>query len=165
MKAASPEKRAERFWAKATRPAEGCWEWQFSKNIFGYGKVGWVREDGKHTCAAHRIAWELTHGPIPAGLFVCHRCNNKACIRPDHLYLATDAENKRDAIRDGLFTGAHNQPSKLTPDQVREIRRINLEEGLGHRRLAKRFGMSRGAILMIIRNRAWKKLLPQQEAA
>src|SRR5687767_13592759 len=105
---------AARFWAKAARPPIGCWEWQFSLNKFGYGKLGWKRK----TCAAHRIAWWLTYGPIPEGLHVCHRCNNKRCVRPDHLYLATDDQNRRDAIRDGLFKRPLRQPSKLTPAQV-----------------------------------------------
>jgi hypothetical protein len=48
---------------------------------------------------AHRIAWELTNGPIPAGLFVCHHCDTPGCVRPDHLFLGTAQENMQDASR------------------------------------------------------------------
>ena len=97
---------------------EGCWLWDGLLRPNGYGQV---KRDGR-TTSTHRVAWELTYGPIPPGLVVAHRCNVKRCIRPDHLYLTTFAQNSTDAARDGLYptgtrNGMHTHPeSRLRGD-------------------------------------------------
>ena len=58
---------------------------------------------------AHRYAYTAAHGPIPSGLFVCHRCNNKGCVNVEHLYLADNATNIKDAYRDGLMVGSNSK--------------------------------------------------------
>ncbi len=69
----------QRFWAKVTR-SNSCWEWTAAKNEKGYGVFGVKKETDK----APRISWALTFGPIPKGLFVCHKCDNPGCVNPDH---------------------------------------------------------------------------------
>jgi hypothetical protein len=83
----------ERFWAKVSRmsPAE-CWLWTASQNSMGYGKM---LVAGKLQLA-HRISWELHIGPVPAGLFVLHRCDTPLCVNPLHLFVGTNADNMRD---------------------------------------------------------------------
>jgi endogenous inhibitor of DNA gyrase (YacG/DUF329 family) len=93
---------AERFWEKVNMSGE-CWLWLAGCNASGYG---WFRTSGLQGRAvlAHRVAWELTNGPIPDGVELCHNCpggDNPLCVRPDHLWLGTHQENMADSARKG----------------------------------------------------------------
>jgi hypothetical protein len=79
----------DRFWTKVEK-TEGCWNWTAAKYPTGYGQI---RIDGS-AHSAHRVAYELTKGPIPDGLFVDHICHNRACVNPKHLRLATAKQNQ-----------------------------------------------------------------------
>src|SRR5438445_9786749 len=73
-------------------PLTGCHIWQGHDNGDGYGCL---RYQGRYH-PAHRLAWSLKHGPIPKGMIICHRCNVRRCVNPDHLVLGTRADNNAD---------------------------------------------------------------------
>ena len=100
----------ERFWQKVDKSAD-CWEWSASRNRFGYGKFG----VGNKIKKAHRVAYELEIGSIPKGMCVLHKCDNRACVNPDHLWIGTQGDNIRDMWAKGRanMNGIRNPRAKL----------------------------------------------------
>jgi hypothetical protein len=159
---------AKRFWAKVDK-TDGCWLWRRpAKN--GYGVFYF---NGSMT-PAHRIAYQLTYGPIPAGFEVCHRCDVGGCQRPDHLFLGTHGDNMRDMAQKGrsasgdrshsrlhperLCRGTDRADHKLTEDDVRAIR-IGRANGVPYSALAARFGVSQGTIVSAATRKSWKHVV------
>lgn len=93
---------APRFWGRAILAPSGCREWQGSLGSNGYGQVYYRGRQHK----AHRVSWIESHGTIPAGLCVLHRCDNRRCINPEHLFLGTVADNARDMMEKGRCSHA-----------------------------------------------------------
>lgn len=151
------ESMEKRFWAKVNRRGEDeCWEWLGWKIWDGYGMFDLK---GKKI-RAHRMAWELTHGEIPEDMVVRHKCRGK-CVNPRHLELGTIADNHQDQVRDDtLLRGEQNPSSKLTSEQVQEIRsRLQAyHHGLA-RQLAHEFNVSEQVISKIRHGRTWTHLL------
>ena len=147
------ERLPARFWAKVRigsvpthRPDLGpCWEWTGARNDNGYGyfSVGSRTDGTRKMIRAHRLAFEMLTRPIPAGLEPDHLCRNRACSRSAHIELVTSSVNHQRGDR-----------AKLTAGQVREIRRFR--GTISQRKLAARFGVSRGVINNIQHSRIWR---------
>lgn len=169
---------AERLWPFVVK-TDACWLWQGRCNNMGYGLV----RRGTETILAHRLAYELTVGPIPPGLRCLHRCDVPLCCNPDHLWIGTMRDNTRDMYakqRDGKHThpesiargdrsgprvhpekmarGERHFRAKLTAVQVLEIRRLRAVEQWDYKRLAAHFGVSKAAIENIVYRRCWRHL-------
>lgn len=137
-------------------PNTGCWLWFGNMALqTGYGlfRVGTTRSDP--IAGAHRVNWERHRGPIPAGLWVLHRCDTPACVNPDHLFLGTHDDNQQDKFaKHRQARGSAVNTAKLTPEQVREI--LVSSEGLTA--LANRYGVRKQAIWCIRKRLTWTSI-------
>lgn len=152
-----------RGWVVATRvPNLGpCWEWAGTVMKNGYG---YCHADNK-LYRAHRVAYEVFVGPIPDGLVVRHRCNNRRCVRPEHLLVGTQQENLDDMKQaKRSAAGSRNARAILTDAQVIEIRRAYAEDGATYKQLAARFGRHWRTISLIIRRISWPAPIQPTEA-
>ena len=109
----------DRFWNKVNK-TDSCWLWIGSKNPKGYGKVKYKRK----TIAAHRFSYELHYGPIPIGMYVCHKCDIRNCVNPEHLFLGTAQDNMDDKVNKGRQGKGGGRQRKLTKDQIKEIQSL-----------------------------------------
>lgn len=149
----------DRFWSKVAIGGEDdCWLWQASKSE-GYGKfmVGRSADGAWRPTYAHIVSWQLTHGEIPEGLFVCHDCDVRACVNPSHLFLGTIAENQADmAKKDRSLFGELAFGAKLTAADIPKITRLR-EKGLTQQKIAMIFGVSRENIRNILHGKIWRR--------
>ena len=132
-----------------------CWVWLGHIAGKGYGYISW----NGTSISTHRVSWQLHFGPIPAGLWVLHHCDNPRCIRPTHLFLGTPLMNVLDMDAKGrrvigFLAGAKNPNAKLGETDVAEIR--SLEGMLSKKAIARRFGISDIQVANIINRRSWK---------
>lgn len=149
----TPKPLSERLWAKVEKMPSGCWEWRGAKYRRGYGKIGvGSSKDGTRRLeTTSRAAWIVTNGPIPGGLFVCHRCDNRLCCNPDHLFLGTCADNLRD-MSDKCRGTKKNR--KLSVDNVKEI--LSMSKSMSQYAIAKKMGVNQYSIGRIIRGQSYR---------
>jgi len=123
-----------------------------------------------HHILAHRYSWQLTYGPIPPGLFVCHRCDNRPCVRPDHLFLGTNAENTADRMHKGrgsvgdrhwtrqrpaaVLRGERHPRTHLTAADITDIRAA-VAGGVPQGQVATRYRVARTTVGAIVRMETW----------
>jgi hypothetical protein len=142
-----------RFWAAVQRPdAKACWVWTGSTNSRGYGLFLLI---GRTRVRAHRLTWLLSRGEIPAGMEVCHSCDNTLCVNPDHLFLGTHRDNHLDSVRKGRKRAWGLQ--KLNAAQVVEIR-ARCAAGERQKDVGRAFGIARNTVSGIVNRKTWSHL-------
>lgn len=159
----TPERIAA-FWGRVDKTSDpnGCWTWQGAKFSNGYGAfqlgVG-------NTVRAHRMSYVLHNGFFDDALVVCHKCDNRECVNPDHLFVGTNADNSADMSRKGRAArlyGAKNGCSKLTESAVLSI----YQDPRTNREIAADYGVASSLVSLIRHRKVWgetTKHLPPHE--
>lgn len=144
----------ESFERSVIKNSEGCWGWKFKLSPNGYTKFRY----GGSCTSGHRVSWMIHNGAIPPGMFVCHICDVKSCVNPEHLFIGTHNDNMRDMVKKGRgrnLAGEDNGNAILTVEKVKKIRRL-LRSGVTAVRIAKDFKVCAASISNIKAGRTWK---------
>lgn len=131
-------------------PESGCWLWTHDCSVDGYGRLKVYKKARR----AHRVSWVIHKGPIPDGMYVCHKCDVRSCVNPDHLFLGTAKDNILDCKKKGRLKDQRGRGAKLTPEQVIRIRNNKISQGL----LAKLYRVSESTIWAIRHRKNWNHL-------
>lgn len=152
------ERMAERIVSSMAIDNNGCWIWNKTVSNNGYGTFAF---GGGKNARAHRISYIAFRGEVPPGMDVCHKCDVRRCVNPDHLFVGTRSENLLDASAKGRLPrtktvrGSTHPSSKLTESLVGEIL-LALRSGEARASLSRRYAISQRVVLLISRGEAWK---------
>lgn len=139
----------ERFFSKIEKiPFHECWEWTGEIKPEGYGII---REKRTKKIYVHRLSYEIHKGQIPKGFYVCHKCDNRSCVNPEHLFAGTPTDNNHD-----MFKKGRNSAIKLNEHKVKEIKKLINEGNISLRKIAKIYGVHHINISKIKNGIVWK---------
>lgn len=130
----------------------GCWIWTgaiFQRNGYGCFTIN------SQPLGAHRVSYDLFSGGVPEGLMVLHKCNNKRCVNPEHLYAGTHEDNMNDLRNANIAKGEKNANSILKEEQVLEIRKLAKSRLVTYQKIAEMFGVKRQTVKDIALGRTW----------
>lgn len=163
----------ERLYRLCTIKENGCHEWDGSvRNGYGRLVIGSRALKTRKSVSAHRLSYETFIGAIPKGLYVCHKCDNRRCINPEHLWIGThrdnindrEAKGRNDTSKIALLKGEAHPRAKLSLKQVNEIIAL-YKQGFSRSLLSRKYFVSYWCIRDILDGRCWKSLPPTQEKA
>ena len=144
---------ADRYW-KFVQKSDTCWEWIGAPAKSGYGRFGLLRK----THYSHRISW-IMYFEDPGDLCVLHKCDNRKCVRPDHLFLGTRKDNIHDCIRKGRNCYGESHPSsKLNKTIIRIANRLRSNHGWPFHRIAILWNVGRETMRRTLCGQRWKHL-------
>ena len=144
----------KRFWEKVEKHRK-CWLWT---GAIGH-HYGQIQNNGT-LCPAHRVSWILKYGEIPKGLQVLHRCDVPLCVRPSHLFLGTQSDNIRDAMKKGRYkvmVGSLNGKALFSESEITELRKL-AQRGVSFQSLADKHKVHVKTIEKIVGRRSWKHI-------
>lgn len=169
----------DRFWEKVDKSGD-CWNWMGSKDKHGYG----VLSVENRPMRANRLCWIINEGPIPKGLHVLHTCDNPACVRPDHLFLGTHADNMQDCAKKGRVgsqvhperyprgprplgqqqqvRGEAHGKAKLNDAVVRRIRELDTQ-GYNYTQIGCMFNVGRNTVRRVIQRECWQHVSDEEK--
>lgn len=166
-KSPTEEQLKARFKNKIKVSDSGCWEWQGALRHDGYGKAFMP---GPIEIRAHRMSYKLFVGELPLDKMVCHHCDNRKCVNPDHLFLGTHDDNMKDGVKKRRFCsgelrkkfnrprkGENHPNSKLTEDKVKDIIALS-RIGWSYREIAKYINANSGTVWDVVKNKTWKHI-------
>lgn len=149
----------EKFWSRIKKLENGCWEWQGARDAKGYGQLRFVVITGEGNgrgIRAHVVAYILTNGPIPDGLWVLHKCDNPPCCNPAHLFLGTAKDNGSDcASKKRTAWGERNGKTKFNAKRALNII-MAAAQGVPQNRLARIFGVHESTVSLLVRKKRWE---------
>lgn len=149
----------ERFEDKVFYSPDGCWYWIGAIGTEGYGHF---KAEGSFIDGAHRVSYKMFINPvIPAGYYICHSCDNRKCVNPNHLFLGTPTDNNRDMAAKNRCKPQHGENhfrAKLKESDVLEVRKLSAS-GMGNYAIARLFNVTGMCIMNIVRRETWRHVL------
>lgn len=147
----------QRFFKHVKKMKNGCWEWTGQLHPTGYGRFIF---QGNRGFLSHRVSWIIHNGELSSDLLVCHKCDNRKCVNPDHLFIGTNSDNIQDRTlknRSNRPFGNKFAPRKLKENDIPKIRKL-LSEGFSQKEIGEKFGVSRSTIYKIKIGERWKNI-------
>ena len=139
----------KRFFDKVDkRGKDECWNWTASTRNSGYGRIGY---NGK-VVSAHRLSWIIHNGPIPEGKWILHKCDNKLCVNPNHLYAGTPGDNNYDTAK--RTSPKSGRISRFSLEDIQEIKRL-YSNRITQKIISEKFGCSRVHITHIVNEKGF----------
>lgn len=140
--------------AEKVRTQTGCIEWRGHRSRYHYGII---QSKIYGNTGAHRVAYQIAHGPITSDVHVLHHCDNPPCVNPEHLFIGRDQENVDDMVaKKRHYHGERVRTRKLSEEQVREIIARYAAGGIGRPELAREYGVSPSTVQKITERKMWR---------